>query len=74
MFHIPNDRAHILECIQKIIFKAKICHMKSVASEALTHSASTVKKYEANFLLFPIIGKENKCIYITISVFNTDRI
>lgn len=60
---------------KKIIFKAKICHTKSVASEALTHSASIVKKKnEANFLLFPIIGKENKCIYITISVFNTDRI
>jgi len=49
--------------------------MKSVASESLKHSTSTVKKkYEANFLLFPITGKENKCIYITISVFNTDRI
>jgi hypothetical protein len=53
---------------KKIIFTTKICHTKSVASEALH------KKYVANFLLVPIVGKENKCIYITISVFNTDRI
>jgi hypothetical protein len=74
MFHTSNDRTYILKCIQKIIFRAKICHTKSVASEALKHSDNTVKKYEANFLLFPIIGKENKSIYINISVFNTDRI